>query len=337
MALPSAPPSYSEAIARKEPQFPGHQPGYAAPQFVYSGPQPYTVQPPYVSQQPYSVQHPYPGQQPRGQSGAVPPNWAFEQPGSYPGFSSGHASGTFPPPSQSSNIGSNDAFTTEAWNNQMIRHTFIRKVYAILMVQLLTTFGLVAVFMFCEPVRRHARKNIILYYTSFGVFIVTYLILACCSGVRRKFPWNIILLAVFTLALSYLAGMLTIVHNTKTVLLCIGITALVCLAVTIFSFQTKIDFTSCKGLMFGLIMALLLTGLVMAFTVPFGYLPWLQIVYAGLGTIVFTVFLAYDTQLLVGNKRYSLSPEEHIFAALCLYVDVVFIFFFMLQLFGSRE
>lgn len=337
MAHPSAPPSYSEAMAGNHPRSPGHQPVYAAPQSVYVGSQPYPMQPPYVIQQPYSMQQPYPGQQPRVQSGAVHPNWAFEQPGSHPGFSPGYASASFPPSTQPSNLGSIDAFTTEAWSNQMIRHMFIRKVYAILMVQLLTTFGLVAVFMFCEPVRRYARKNAILYYTSFVVFIITYLILACCSGVRRRYPWNAILLAVFTLALSYLAGMLTIVHNTKTVLLCIGITALVCLAVTIFSFQTKIDFTSCRGLMFGLVMALLLTGLVMVFTVPFGYLPWLQIVYAGLGTIVFTVFLAYDTQLLVGNKRYSLSPEEHIFAALCLYVDVVFIFFFMLQLFGGRE
>ncbi|XP_051878609.1 protein lifeguard 2a [Pristis pectinata] len=254
-----------------------------------------------------------------------------------PGNSSGYASATFSPYSQPNNSGNTETFATEAWNNQLVRHTFVRKVYAILMVQLLTTFGIVAVFIFYDPVRKYVRKNLILYYTSFGVFIFTYLILACCSGVRRRFPWNLILLSIFTLSMSYMAGMLTTYHNTKTVLLCIGITALVCFTVTIFSFQTKFDFTSCHGLLFGMTMALLMTGLIMAFTVPFGYLPWLQTIYAGLGAVAFTLFLAYDTQLLVGNKRYSLSPEEHIFAALCLYVDIVFIFMFFLQLFGSRE
>ncbi|MGH0135819.1 UNVERIFIED_CONTAM: hypothetical protein FKN15_030469 [Acipenser sinensis] len=90
-----------------------------------------------------------------------------------------------------------------------------------------------------------------------------------------------------TLAMSYMAGMLASYHNTKVVMLCIGITAMVCLAVTLFCFQTK--------------------------------------------------FLAFDVQLLMGNRRYSLSPEEHVFGALCLYMDIVYIFFFLLQLFGSRE
>jgi len=48
-------------------------------------------------------------------------------------------------------------------------------------------------------------------------------------------------------------------------------------------------------------------------------------------------FLAFDMQLLIGNRRYSLNPEEHVFGAICLYMDVVYIFLFFLQLFGSRE
>ncbi|XP_072901331.1 protein lifeguard 2a isoform X2 [Hemitrygon akajei] len=293
MQLSSVTPSYNETIASREHPITGHQP-------VFTGQQAYPMQ------QPYSLQQPYPGQQPTSQH----PNWVFAQPGLYPGSSSGYVSATFSPYSQPSNSESIETSAAEAWNNQIVRHRFVRKVYAILMVQLLITFGIVAVFMFCDPVKRYVRKSIILYYTSFGIFISVYLVLACCTRV------------------SY--------HNTKIVLLCIGITALVCFTVTIFSFQTKFDFTTCHGLLFGLTIALLLTGLVMGFTIPFGYLPWLHTVYAGLGAIAFTLFLAYDTQLLVGNKRYSLSPEEYIFAALCLYVDIIFIFIFFLK-FGNRE
>ncbi|GCB84539.1 hypothetical protein scyTo_0025165, partial [Scyliorhinus torazame] len=43
-----------------------------------------------------------------------------------------------------------------------------------------------------------------------------------------------------TLAMSYLTGTIASYYNTKSVFLCLGITALVCLGVTIFCFQTKV-------------------------------------------------------------------------------------------------
>lgn len=48
-------------------------------------------------------------------------------------------------------------------------------------------------------------------------------------------------------------------------------------------------------------------------------------------------FLAFDTQMLMGNRRYSLSPEEYIFGALNIYLDIIYIFSFFLQFFGSSQ
>ncbi|XP_060679925.1 protein lifeguard 2a [Hemiscyllium ocellatum] len=337
MAIPTAPPSYAEVMASKEQLFSSQQ-SYARQQ-PYPGQHSFPMQQPYPGQQSYPMQQPYPGQQAMPQPPTMPvhPSWTFVQPNPGSGFSSGFGPPTFNPYSDPSSTGSMNAFAADTWSNQKIRHVYIQKVYAILMAQLLVTFGIVAVFTFYDPVRMYVRNNYVLYYTSFAVFITTYLILVCCSGIRRRYPWNLILLAIFTLGMSYMAGMLTTYHNTKSVMICIGITALVCLAVSIFSFQTRFDFTSCQGLMFGMLMVLFITGIVMVFTAPFGYLPWLQTFYAGLGALVFTMFLAYDTQLLLGNKRYSLSPEEYVFGALCLYTDIIYIFMFLLQLFGSRD
>lgn len=47
-------------------------------------------------------------------------------------------------------------------------------------------------------------------------------------------------------------------------------------------------------------------------------------------------FLAFDTQLLMGNKRYAMSPEEYIFATLNIYLDIIYIFSFFLQIFGRK-
>jgi len=47
--------------------------------------------------------------------------------------------------------------------------------------------------------------------------------------------------------------------------------------------------------------------------------------------------LVVDTQLIVGGKkrRCQLSPEEHIFGALQLYLDVVYIFLIILSFFDK--
>lgn len=245
--------------------------------------------------------------------------------GSSPGFSSGEYTGD------------TEMLTALSWDDQHVRRGFIRKVYAILLTQLLVTLAVVALFTFSEPVKDFVQANPGWYWASYVVFFVTYLTLACCTGPRRYFPWNLILLGIFTLSMAYVTGMLSSYYNTKSVILCLGITALVCLSVTLFSFQTKIDITSCQGVLFILVMVLLFSGLFLVILIPFQYIPWLHGIYAVLGAIVFTMFLAFDTQMLMGSRRYALSPEEYIFGALNIYLDIIYIFSFFLQLFGTTQ
>ena len=48
-------------------------------------------------------------------------------------------------------------------------------------------------------------------------------------------------------------------------------------------------------------------------------------------------FLAYDTQMLMGGRKHQLSPEEYIYGALQLYLDVVYLFLIILSLFGGKN
>uniref|UniRef100_A0A1A8QEV8 Protein lifeguard 2 n=1 Tax=Nothobranchius pienaari TaxID=704102 RepID=A0A1A8QEV8_9TELE len=230
-----------------------------------------------------------------------------------------------------------EMLTEFTWDDHNIRRVFIRKVYTILLVQLLVTVAIVALFTFCDPVRDYIQTNPGWYWASYAVFFVTYLTLSCCSAPRRQFPWNLILLTIFTLSLSYMTGMLSSYYNTKSVVMCLGIAAAVCLVVTIFSFQTKFDVTSCHGVLFIFCLVMFISGLVLAVVLPFQYVPWLDAIYASLGAILFTMFLAFDTQLLMGNKRYTMSPEEYVFATLSIYLDIVYIFSFFLQIFGAKR
>uniref|UniRef100_A0A8B9FY35 Protein lifeguard 2 n=1 Tax=Amazona collaria TaxID=241587 RepID=A0A8B9FY35_9PSIT len=233
-------------------------------------------------------------------SGAYPPppsvplhpSWAYVDPSKC--TSPSYGSSGYP--------GDTEMLTTFSWDDRSVRRVFIRKVYAILMVQLLVTV------VSCDAL------------SSPGIHFPCTSLLSCCCNPS---------LHMSLLICSY--------YNTKSVLLCLGITALVCLSVVIFSFQTKFDFTSYQGVLFVMLMVLFFGGIILAVILPYQYVPWLHAIYALLGAIIFTMFLAFDTQMLMGNRRYSLSPEEYIFGALNIYLDIIYIFSFFLQFFGSSQ
>ncbi|KAM4735314.1 glutamate receptor, ionotropic, N-methyl D-aspartate-associated protein 1b (glutamate binding) isoform 1-T2 [Anableps anableps] len=218
-------------------------------------------------------------------------------------------------------------------DNKSIRRAFIRKVYLVLTAQLMVTFGFVAVFTFVQEVKVFVSRNIWIYLLSYGVFLVSVLAISCCGNVRRRHPWNLVALSILTLSMSYMVGTIASFHKTEAVIMAVGITAVVCFTVVIFSMQTKYDFTSCYGVLFVCLLVLIIFSILCIFLQNI----ILQIVYAGLGALLFTAFLAVDTQLLLGNKELALSPEEYVFAALNLYTDIINIFLYILALVGRAR
>lgn len=62
---------------------------------------------------------------------------------------------------------------------------------------------------------------------------------------------------------------------------------------------------------------------------------WLHLVYSALGTLLFSMYLVMDVQMMVGGRyHYEIDPEEYIFAALNIYVDIINLFIFILDLIG---
>lgn len=314
------PPNYSQAPGGPYPPAAGYgQPGFpqAGPGFV-PGPYP---------QMPYP-QGPYPqGPYPQGPYQQGPPQPGF--PGDPTAATSPGYHGDGPP-----SYYDNEEFTNSGFEDKNIRQAFIRKVFMVLTVQLLVTFSFVAVFTFVDDAKLFVRRNPWTYYVSYAVFFVSLIVLSCCGDFRRKHPWNLVALSILTLSLSYMVGMIASFYDTETVIIAVGITAVVCFTVVLFSLQSKYDFTSCRGVLFVCLIVLLLFSILCIFIRH----KILHIVYASLGALLFTCFLAVDTQLLLGNKKLALSPEEYIFAALNLYTDIINIFLYILAIVGrSRE
>ena len=62
------------------------------------------------------------------------------------------------------------------------------------------------------------------------------------------------------------------------------------------------------------------------------------IAYGAAGALVFMVYIVYDTQLMIGGKhKYSLDPEEYVFAALNLYLDIINLFLYLLSMIGASK
>ncbi|NXQ83394.1 LFG3 protein, partial [Nyctibius grandis] len=301
MAQPNAPPPYDD----KNPLYLPPPGGYPQPSHYAGG---------------------YP------QPGGYPAPGGYAQPGGYPAAGGypqpGMAMPTMPirfgvsPTAGDDGIGDGSPLQSSDWDRK-VRHTFIRKaspeglgapvgVYAIISLQLLVTVGIIAVFTFVSPLS--------------AVFVP-----------RRRFPWNIILLSIFTLAMGLMTGTIASMYRTNAVLIAMLITAIVAIIVTIFCFQTKVrrgHALPCprwgqawSAGWWGH------PGLPVTCVVP-RQVPWLHMLYAAIGAIAFTLFLAYDTQLVLGNRKNTLSPEEYIYGALTIYTDIVYIFTFILQIVG---
>lgn len=202
------------------------------------------------------------------------------------------------------------------------------------MCQLLVTLGFITLFVYHEPTKLWVRSNPWLFWVAFAMVLVCLISMACCESVRRTAPTNFIFLGLFTAAESFLLGIATSVYDAKSVMLAIGITAAVCLALTLFAFQTKWDFTMMGGILVCLVVVLFVFGIV-AMIVRNNIL---SLVYASLGALLFSFYLVYDTQLMMGGKhKYALSPEEYIFAALNLYLDIINIFLYILTIIGALK
>ncbi|KAM8967129.1 protein lifeguard 3-like [Pelodytes ibericus] len=230
------------------------------------------------------------------------------------------------PPEYTTGMGDSSPFSESA-----IRRAFIRKVYITLALQLAVTVGLICMFIFWTTLKDWVQDTPYFAYALFPGLIILIVVLTCCENARRKVPYNFILLAIFTVVEGCMLGAISALFEADAVMWAGGATIVVTLGLTLFALQTKWDFTMMSGGLCVALLVLLCFGMLAAILRSF----WLDIVYACIGTFIFGMYIVVDTQLIVGGKhRYSTSPEEYIFAALNIYLDIVNLFMFLLQIFG---
>lgn len=222
------------------------------------------------------------------------------------------------------------AVATARPDDRAIRMAFIRRVYGILSGQLLLTFAVCACFALYQPTRQF-----VLYHANGLLWCSTIL----CFGTllplnfyRRSYPTNYCLLATFTVSMATMVGLVTALYAEAgagdLVLEAVAITASVFIVLTIYTLQSKWDFSFLGA---GLGMCLWIMILWGFFGIIFGLKT--GSVYALLGSILFSGFIIYDTYMIAER----LDPEDYVVAAIELYLDLVNLFLYILQLLSASN
>lgn len=213
---------------------------------------------------------------------------------------------------------------------QNLRIDFIRKVYGILIFQLLITVILCVFAMYNKSYYLFMVSNagIALMICAAVLTIVIIIMLFCCIQNARKVPINYILLSIFTICEGYMVSYCCASTSPQIVLMAAIMTLSIVVALTIYAMITKEDFTYFWGILFIFGMIMLVSGIFLIFTSN----PILHIIYSAVGVCFYGIYLIYDTQLIMGNKKHSLSVDDYILGAILIYLDIIMIFLYLIKL-----
>ena len=208
---------------------------------------------------------------------------------------------------------------------------FIRKVYGILTAQLGFTAFCVLVTMNMSNESLKVLFNPGLLMMVLVLYISSICALACC-GFDKKVPTNYILLTIFTVCVSYIVSLTTQRFDAIVVFEAAFLTSAMTLAITVYAMTTKKDFTVFGPFLFIIGFVFCVAGLL-----SFAFGPEMRLLYACIGVVLFSFYLLIDTQMIIGgsNKKYKIDSDSYILASVVLYLDIINIFLYILQIIGG--
>ncbi|ORY06187.1 UPF0005-domain-containing protein, partial [Basidiobolus meristosporus CBS 931.73] len=203
-----------------------------------------------------------------------------------------------------------------------IRMAFIRKVYLILTTQLGATVLLGSVFFFNTQARQWVQSNdwamFVSLFGAIGVMLALF-------WKRHSSPLNLYLLGAFTLLEAYSVGTVITFYSSKVVLQALIITFALFIGLTLFTMQSKYDFSG-MGPMLGIVLWLVVIASFVQIFFPFS--NGVQFAIAIVVAVLFCGYIVYDTYMIINR----LSPDEYIIASIDLYLDVINLFLAILRI-----
>ncbi len=67
------------------------------------------------------------------------------------------------------------------------------------------------------------------------------------------------------------------------------------------------------------------------------FMLYSKLIINGCCLIVFSTYIIYDTQLILGNQREKFNNNDYVLAAMCLYIDIINLFIEMVKIASLNE
>ena len=213
-----------------------------------------------------------------------------------------------------------------------LRKGFITKVYGIIFFQLLITTIAVYISLVNEAIMKFMmQNNYVIFFSAISAIIV--LLIMVCGKLTNVVPINYILLLIFTIFESITVAFVTVYYEPISVLSCAGLSMLIVFGLTMYACFTKTDFTMMGGFLFSCSIVLIFLGIIGLFFRSYFYQMFLN----SLGVLLMSVYLIFDTQLVIGKNSQLIKLDDYILGALNIYLDIINIFLKILRLLGQKK
>lgn len=207
---------------------------------------------------------------------------------------------------------------TQALDNALV--SFVKTTYKFFAGSLLLgTLGALFGFMFFEAVITYRWVFFIAEFVAFFGLMFS----------KGKPGLNLLMLFAFTtlsgITLVPLLGFVIAKSGIGAVAQALGMTTIIFGIMSIYAIKTKSDLANMGKMLFIALIVVLVCSIVNIFLGS----PMLQTIIAGAGAVLFSLYVAYDTQNIIRG-----AYESPVDAAVSLYLDFLNIFVSLLQLFG---
>lgn len=218
--------------------------------------------------------------------------------------------------------------TEEDEIDQKIRNGFIYKVYFLVSIQLFILFGMILFAFYSQAFNTIIKTNKLLFYISLITAIIIYCAPIYYDQILTSYPVSYLTIFLFALSSSYVICKYVIIFPPDTIIIASAFTLFSVIALTIYAYFIKQDFSMMSGNIFA--------GTVIS--VVGGILTFVLKLKIGKSIVMllclfsFCSYLIYDTQLILGNKRMEYKVDDYALAAISLYLDIARIFVELLRI-----
>ncbi|KAJ8497931.1 hypothetical protein OPV22_008483 [Ensete ventricosum] len=214
-----------------------------------------------------------------------------------------------------------------------LRWAFIRKIYSILVIQMVLTVAVASVVVAVRPVSQFFVSSAAGLGLYIFLIILPFIVLCPLYYYYQHHPWNFLLLGVFTVSISFAVGLTCAFTSGKVILESAILTTVVVVSLTLYTFWAASrghDFNFLGPFLFSAMLALMVFAFIQLLF-PMGRIS--VMIYGVLAAIIFCGYIIYDTDNLI--KRYAY--DEYIWAAVALYLDVINLFLSLLTVFRASD